>query len=59
MILIALMLARIPPGPDDFKRVTKYQTFKTSSYCDLNQWQTLYSRLRLILGRDLFKVIRL
>ena len=34
MILFALMWARIPPGPDNFKRVIEYQTFKTSFYCD-------------------------
>ena len=34
MILIALMWARILPGPDNFKRVIKYQTFKNSFYCD-------------------------
>ena len=32
MILIALMWARIPPGPDNFKRVIKYQTLRTSFY---------------------------
>ena len=30
MILIALICAQIPPGPDKFKRVIKYQTFQTS-----------------------------
>ena len=34
MILIALMWARMPPGPDNFRRVIKYQTFKTSFHCD-------------------------
>ena len=34
MILIALMWARILPGPDSFKRVIKYKTFKTSLFCD-------------------------
>ena len=34
MILIALMWVRIPPGTDNFKRVIKYQTFKTSFHCD-------------------------
>ena len=51
MILIALMWALIPLGPDNFKRVIKYQT--------LNQSQTLHSHLKLILGTDPFKVIRL
>ena len=32
MILIALMWARIPSGPDNFKRVIKYQTLRTSFY---------------------------
>ena len=32
MILIALMWARIPLGPDNFKRVIKYQTLRTSFY---------------------------
>ena len=30
MILIALMWARIPSGPDNFKRVIQYQTLGTS-----------------------------
>ena len=30
MILIALMWARIPSGPDHFKRVIIYQTFRVS-----------------------------
>ena len=34
MILIALMWARIPPGPDKFKRVIKYKIFKIFFYCD-------------------------
>ena len=34
MILIALMWDRIPPGPDNFKRVIKHQTLQTSFYCD-------------------------
>ena len=34
MILIALIWARIPVGPDNFKRVVKSQTFKTSFHCD-------------------------
>ena len=34
MILIALMWARSSPGPDNFKRVIKCQTSKTSFYCD-------------------------
>ena len=59
MILIALMWALILPGPDNFKKVIKYQTFQTPFMVALNQWQTLYSHLRLILGRDPFKVIRL
>ena len=29
MILIALTCAQIPPSPDNFKRVIKYQTFQT------------------------------
>ena len=32
MILIALMWSQLPPGPDNFKRVNKYQTFQTSFY---------------------------
>ena len=32
MILIALMWTRIPSGPDNFKRIIKYQTFQTSFY---------------------------
>ena len=32
MILIALMWARIPSDPDNFKRVTKNQTLRTSFY---------------------------
>ena len=32
MILIALMWAQISSGPDNFKRVIKYQTFWTSFY---------------------------
>ena len=32
MILIALMGARIPSGLDNFKRVIKYQTLRTSFY---------------------------
>ena len=34
MILIALMWHRIPPGPDNFKKVIKYLTFKNPFYCD-------------------------
>ena len=30
MILIAFMWARIPLGPDSFRRVIKYQTLRTS-----------------------------
>ena len=30
MALIALVCARIPSGPDTFKRVIKYQTFQIS-----------------------------
>ena len=59
MILIALIWARIPPSPDNFERVIKYQTYKTSFYYDFESVETLYSRLKLILGRDLFKVMRL
>ena len=29
MILIALMCTQIPPSPDNFKRLIKYQTFQT------------------------------
>ena len=29
MILVALMCTRIPPSPDNFKAVIKYQTFQT------------------------------
>ena len=32
MILIALMCARIPPGFDNVKRFTNYQTFQTPFY---------------------------
>ena len=32
MILIALMWARILPGPDNFKRVIRFQTFETPLY---------------------------
>ena len=32
MILIALMWARIPSGPDNFKSVIQYQTSRTSFY---------------------------
>ena len=32
MILIALMCARIPRSPDNFKRAIKYHTFQTSFY---------------------------
>ena len=32
MILIALMCARIPSGPDNFKRIIKYQTVQTLFY---------------------------
>ena len=35
MILIALMWARILSGPDNFKRVIKFQTFRTSFYSGL------------------------
>ena len=60
MILIALMWARVPLGPDNFKMVSKHHTFQTSFFMvDLTQWRTLYSRLRLILGRDPMKVTRL
>ena len=58
MILIALMSARIPSGPDNFKRVIKCQTFQTSVYGGFES-VALYPHLRLILGEDPFKVIRL
>ena len=32
MILIALMWAQIPLGPDNFKRIIKYQTLSISFY---------------------------
>ena len=32
MILIALMWARVPSGPDHFTRVINCQTFRTSFY---------------------------
>ena len=32
MILSALMWARIPLGPDNFKRVIKYQNLRTLFY---------------------------
>ena len=57
--LITLMCTGIPPSPDNFKRLIKYQTFQTTFIMALNQLQTLYSPLGLILGRSLFKVIRL
>ena len=59
MILIASMYARIPPSPDNFKRVIKYHYPSHYFIVASNQWQTLYSHLRLILGRNPFKVIRM
>ena len=56
MILTALMWARIPPGPDNFKRVIKYQTFKTSFYCDFESVTNILFSFEIILGRDLCKV---
>ena len=32
MIMIALMCTRIPPSPDNLKKVIKYQTFQTPFY---------------------------
>ena len=56
MILIALIWARIPWGPDNFKRVIKYQILRTSFY---DGFLISSKHLRLILGGDPFKVIRL
>ena len=58
-ILISLMWNRIPPSPDNFKRDTETRLSKLPFIVTLNQWQILYSRLRQILDRDLFKVIKL
>ena len=57
--LIALMWAQIPPGPDNFKTVLNTRLSRLHFMVDLTQWQTLHSRLRLILGRDPMKVLRL
>ena len=60
MFLIGLMCDQIPASPDNFKRYIKCQFFQTSFYIvALSQWQTLYSHLRLIFGRDPFKVIKM
>ena len=55
----ALICTKIPPTPDNFKMAIKYWTYRLHFIMVLNKWQTLYSHLRLILGRDPFKVIRL
>ena len=60
MILIALMWARIPSAPYNFKRVIiKYKTFRTLFYGDCESVAALYSHLRPILGGDPFKGITL
>ena len=51
MILIALMWAQIPLGPDNFKRVIKYQTLRTS-------FESVANILHFLSG-DPYKVIRL
>ena len=56
MTLIALIWARIPSGPDNFKSVIKYQTLRTSFY---GGSESIANILRLILGSVPFKVIRL
>ena len=59
MILIALMWAQIPLAPDNFQRVVKYQTLKTSFYCDFESVANIVFSFETNFGRDLFKVIRL
>ena len=49
----------VDSGPNSFKRVIIPDFQERPFIVILNQWQTLFSRLRLILAADLFKVIRL
>ena len=56
MILIVLMRYRIPSDNDNFKRIIKDQTLRTSFY---DEFLISIKHLRLILGGDPLKVIRL
>ena len=57
MILIAVIWALIPPIIS--KRFVKHWTFQTSFYGGFELVANIVFSLRLILGRDLFIVIRL
>ena len=57
--LIALMCARMLLRPDNSKGQLNIRLSRLHFVVALNQWQTLYSHLRLTLGRDPFKFIRL
>ena len=56
MILIVLMRYRIPSDNDNFKRIIKDQTLRTSFH---HGFLISIKHLRLILGGDPLKVIRL
>ena len=59
MILIALMWDPIPSGPDNSRGLLNTRPFGLHFMMTLNQSQTLYSHVRLVLRGDLFKGIRL
>ena len=53
------MCAQIPPSPDNFKRLIKYQTFHTPFYDDFELMTNIVFPFETSFGRNLFKVIRL